>query len=63
VRVCADKFQFNYLNGNLMVLEIHPFSLFIDFNSDTRKAPGPTFLQMDDRFGAEQEQCVCQQND
>jgi hypothetical protein len=59
----ADKFKFNYLNGNLVVPEIHPFSLSFDFNSDTRKAPDPTFLQMDNRFGAEQGQWVCQQND
>jgi hypothetical protein len=39
-RACADatKFKFNYLNGNLMVPQIHPFSLSFDFNSDKRKA-------------------------
>jgi hypothetical protein len=38
-RVCAaaNKLKFNYLNGNLMVPEIHPFSLSYDFNSDKWK--------------------------
>jgi hypothetical protein len=27
------KIKFNYLNGNLMVPEIHSFSLFWEFNS------------------------------
>ena len=34
----ANKFKFNYLNGNLMVPQIHLFSLSFDFNSNRRMA-------------------------
>jgi hypothetical protein len=34
----ANKLKFNYLNGNLMVPQIHLFSLSFDFNANRRMA-------------------------
>jgi hypothetical protein len=33
VRVASNKIEFSYLNGNLMVLNVHPLTLGLDRNS------------------------------